>query len=84
MLLISHIIIALSGIILSTYTFICPSRRNIKLCVILTVATFISGTLLAVTTHSKLLQTCLAGLAYLAYMAVMGAAATYRMSYLKN
>lgn len=68
MILILHILIALGGVISSSYTFISPSRAKLHTTYGLIALTFVTGTYLVITTHSSLLSSCVSGLAYLVLM----------------
>ncbi len=64
MLLVFHITSALSGILLSAYAFLSPSKTKLDLSYGLTITTIVSGTVLVVKTHSSLVGACIAGLTY--------------------
>lgn len=66
MLLISHIIIALSSIVFGGYVLLTPSITKLRVSSALIVMTLASGTYLVVSTHSPLLSSCMTGLVYLA------------------
>ena len=65
-LLITHITIALASLVLTTLTAFMPSKSRIKFSGVLIGLTLISGTALVIVSHSPILSSCLAGLAYLA------------------
>lgn len=65
MLLFVHIVVALGGIVSSTYAFVAPSRAKLNATYGLIALTFATGTYLVITTHSPLLASCVSGLAYL-------------------
>lgn len=65
MLLITHIIIALTSIIMTGLAYISPSRNKLQTSYGLVGLTLASGTVLVVTTHSPLLSSCMTGLVYL-------------------
>ncbi len=67
-MLITHIIIALLSIGVSTILFFTPSRLKIKLSSLLLVSTLISGTILVISTGAPILSTCLTGLVYTSYV----------------
>lgn len=65
MILIAHIIIALSSLIATTALAFAPSRLKMRLSGVLIALTLGSGTYLVISTHSPLLQSCISGLVYL-------------------
>jgi hypothetical protein len=65
MVLILHIIVALSSIVASTASFLVPSKFKLRLTYGLTLLTLASGTYLVWSTHSPLLSSCITGLIYL-------------------
>lgn len=65
MILLIHIIIALSSIVGSTVTFLRPSKGKLRFTYFLTLLTVATGTYLVWSTHSPLLSSCEAGLIYL-------------------
>ena len=66
MIVLLHVLIALSSVCYTTYLFFRPVKRNFIINYCLIGSTFTSGIYLVWSTHSPLLQSCLAGLAYLA------------------
>lgn len=66
MILVLHIIIALSSIAYTTLTYFTPSKNKLRISWGLVALTIASGTWLVVSTHSALLQSCTTGLIYLA------------------
>ncbi len=66
MILITHIIIALSSILSTTVLAFAPSRTRMYVSYILIGLTLATGTYLVVSMHSPLLSSCMTGLAYLA------------------
>lgn len=71
MVLLAHVIIALSSIIFSTWLLFRPSRIKYIIDVVLIVSTLISGTYLVVISHSPLLPSCEAGLTYLLVVSIL-------------
>jgi hypothetical protein len=65
-----HVTIALSSIGYTTYLFIRPSQIKFYVSYGLIGLTIASGTYLVVSTHSRLLPACMAGLIYLGIMSV--------------
>jgi hypothetical protein len=67
MVILLHVIAALSSIALSGYSVIRPQKSRIRLSYILVGFTLGSGTYLIVSQHARMLQTCISGLVYLAF-----------------
>ncbi len=80
MLLLIHIIIALTSIGFSTYLFIRPSRPGISLSYYLVGLTVASGSVLVITLHAPMLQSCMTGLVYLATVFTFLGLANYRLN----
>lgn len=76
MILITHIIIALSSLVATTVLAFAPSQMKMRISGVLIALTLGSGTYLVISTHSPLLQSCVTGLAYLA-VALTGVAIGY-------
>ena len=66
MLILIHVIIALSSIALSTVSGFSPSHSRINLSYALIAATLASGTYLVISLHTAMLRACATGLVYLA------------------
>ena len=64
MLLLLHIVIALSSLLFSAYAYIIPSIRKLKISYALLVLTVASGTYLVVSAGVPMLRSCLTGLVY--------------------
>jgi len=79
MIIVLHVITALSSVCFGTYLFFRPSKANFRIYYALIAGTFASGTYLVVTLHSNILHSCAAGLMYLAVVAFGGAAARVRV-----
>jgi len=77
MLLVTHVLIALSSIVVTGLAYISPSQRKLYSSYSLVGLTLASGTILVITTHSPLLSSCMTGLAYLAVV-MFGIVATQR------
>jgi len=67
MLLLLHILVALSGLALSTYALIAPSANKIRLSSGLVILTIISGTIVVIEMHSNLMSACVSGLVYIGF-----------------
>lgn len=65
MIVLIHVLIALSSIGLASYTFFKPSTKKLLVSYGLMIATVGSGTYLLFATGADMLKTCLSGLAYL-------------------
>lgn len=79
MLLLTHITVAILGLLQATYALVSPSRRKLHMVYGLLAATLASGTYLVITLHSPILSSCLSGLLYTVVVAVLSSAATYRL-----
>lgn len=65
MLVILHVLIAISSLIYTGYVFLMPSKAKIYGAYAFIAATLTSGTILAFVSHAPLLSVCLTGLFYL-------------------
>lgn len=65
MLIILHVTATLTSIIASSHAFFNPTKTKLRLSYGLVATTFASGTYLVISTHSKLLSACFAGIVYL-------------------
>jgi len=77
MLLIAHVIVALSSIVVTGLAYLRPSVAKLRSSYSLVGLTLASGTILVITTHSPLLSSCMTGLIYLAVV-MFGIFATQR------
>ena len=66
MLLVLHVVIALTSIVWTGLAYFAPSTKKLNITYALIAATLASGTYLAITMHSPLLKSCMTGLVYLA------------------
>lgn len=80
MLLLIHIIIALSSVAASAYALIAPSKNKVNVTYGLTAATVASGTLLVITTHAPILASCMSGLLFVAVALSGTFVARYRLA----
>lgn len=80
MLILTHVIIALLGLVQATYGLISPSHTKLRITYGLTVATLASGTYLVWHMHANILQSCMSGLTYLSLIIVATAGAHYRLT----
>lgn len=84
MILLIHIIIALSSIVLTTIYGIAPSKTKARISYGLVGLTLVTGTYLVVRTHSPLLSSCMTGLAYLVVAFAGIGVGAYRMRSVKQ
>lgn len=80
MLLIAHILIALSGLAAAGLALLKPSSAKINASYGLLASTIISGVLLIVIAHASILHTCISGLTFTALMYAGIAAASRKMA----
>lgn len=83
MILIVHILIALSSLIATAYAFVFPSQTKLNLSYVLIVLTVVSGTILVFSNPANMTRTCVTGLIYLAIMFVGIGAARHRLAQAK-
>lgn len=79
MLLLTHIIIALSSLAWTTYLFFRPSKSGLRLAYGLVAATLASGIYLVIITRSPLTQSCLSGLLYIGASSAGIVSARYKL-----
>ncbi|HSX01222.1 MAG TPA: hypothetical protein VLF67_03175 [Candidatus Saccharimonas sp.] len=79
MVLATHIIIALSSLAFSTYTFFRPSEAKLRLSYVLAAAVIISGSYLVYLNPAALPHLCSTGLIYLGVVTVLLVAAHRRL-----
>jgi hypothetical protein len=65
MILILHILIALTSVVYSGYVFLSPTKRRLRISYSLVCLTLFSGIYLVAVRHSPLLAACTSGLIYL-------------------
>ncbi|MES2971778.1 MAG: hypothetical protein V4702_05650 [Patescibacteria group bacterium] len=70
MLVLVHVIIALSSVAYTTYLFLRPSKSKLQISYGLVVATLASGTYLVFVTRNNILQACITGLIYVGAVSV--------------
>jgi hypothetical protein len=71
MVLLTHIIIALSSVIFASYVMMRPSQAKFYASYGLVAATLVSGTVLTVQNSSHLLQACASGLVYVSVVTAL-------------
>lgn len=64
MILLAHIIIALSSLFVTAYAFISPSQLTLKASYVFVGLTIASGTYIAVANPTHMVQACISGLIY--------------------
>lgn len=67
MLIVLHVIAALSSLVATTFAVVWPSARNLRVGVWLTAFTTASGTILIALNHTHMLSACASGLTYLGF-----------------
>jgi hypothetical protein len=80
MILIAHIVIALSSMAMTTVLAFWPSERKLKLSAAGIALTLATGTYLVISTHSPLLSSCITGLMYLAVALSGVGVGSYRLA----
>ncbi len=80
MIIILHVLAALSSIGQATFLLFKPSAKGLHIAYGLVALTLVSGTFLVVSSHSALLSACLAGLAYLGGVSLALIIAGYRLA----
>jgi hypothetical protein len=80
MVLVLHILIALSSIAVSSLALADPSVNKLRLSYGLVAATLASGTYLVISTHARILSACITGLAYTGLVLSLISVARYRLA----
>lgn len=80
MIILIHVLIAITSILHSGYVYMRPSKRRINASYGLVAATLISGTYLVVSTGSPILSSCVTGLVYLGFALFGIIAARYKLA----
>ena len=70
MILLTHVILALASLGLTTYAFFHPTRLTLRMSYLLVALTVASGTYLILLSPAHMLQTCTTGLLYLSVVAL--------------
>ena len=79
MIILIHVIIALTSIVVASFTFFNPSIKKLIVSYGLILATVGSGTFLILTASSNILKSCLVGLAYVTVVTIVTIAAHVRL-----
>ena len=77
MVLLVHLVLALTSVVWATVVLIAPSRFRLRISYALVALTLTSGTYLVVSTHAPMLQSCMSGLFYTGFVS-LGLAAAHR------
>ncbi|MDB5161150.1 MAG: hypothetical protein JWO96_530 [Candidatus Saccharibacteria bacterium] len=80
MIVLLHVLIALTSVAFSTYLYISPSVTKLKSSYGLVASTLISGTYLVVSTKAHMLQACMTGLLYCGFVFAAIAAARRKLA----
>jgi hypothetical protein len=80
MIVLLHVIIALTSVAYTTYLYFRPSKRKFYASYGLITATLASGTYLVVSTHAPLVSSCISGLAYLLLLSFGLVIASHRLT----
>lgn len=68
MLLVAHIVVAVTGLVVASMAFARPSHAKIQASYGFLAGTLLSGSLLIVVVNASILRTCMSGLLYTAVM----------------
>jgi hypothetical protein len=79
MLLLTHIFVALLGIVVATLSVIAPSQRKLNTSYGLLAATLTTGTLLVWQLHASLVSACFSGLLYTSFITISSVVAKRRL-----
>lgn len=80
MILIAHIVIALSSVVFASVLLARPSRKKFLVNYGFIAATIATGTYLIATMHVNMLSTCASGLTYLGVVAILSVLAERRLA----
>ncbi len=69
MIILLHVIVALTSLGYTTFVFVRPSHRGLHINYALVATTVASGTYVAWSTHARMLQACVSGLLYMGIVA---------------
>lgn len=75
-----HITVALTSVLLSSYSFFLPSINKLRIAYGLVAMTLISGTWLVIAAHVPILSGCLSGLVYVGIVLVGLVPARYKLA----
>ncbi len=80
MIILLHVIIAITSIICTTALAFAPSKRKMHLSQALIALTLASGTYLVISMHASLVSSCITGLTYLAVALAGVGVGAYRLA----
>ena len=80
MLVVLHVILALSSVAYSSFLLIAPSKTRFYATYGLVGGTLATGTYLTISTHTPILKACLTGLVYISVIVVLVVAAQRRFA----
>lgn len=80
MIVLLHVIIALSSMAYTTLMYVAPSKNKLKISYGLIGLTLASGTYLVVSTHAQMLSSCMTGLIYLGIVSAGILAARHKLA----
>jgi hypothetical protein len=80
MILVAHILIALTSVAFATYAFFAPTSRKIATSYGLIAATLVSGTFLVLSTNASMIHACTTGLVYALSVSVVTYAAQRKLA----
>ena len=84
MLLLTHIIIAISSLFVTTYAYMVPTQQVLRLSYVFVALTIASGTLLTVLYPAYAIRACVSGLVYTAVVMAGIAAVRRKLSTANN
>jgi hypothetical protein len=70
MILVIHIIVAITSLLYTGYLYFSPSKTKLQIAYALVAITLITGFDLALNTPAHMTETCITGLVYLAFVSV--------------
>ena len=80
MLLLIHVLLAITSLIVATSALAAPSLRKIHTNYVVAAATLVSGTYLVLQSHAPLVSACTSGIVYISFVVAMTVAAHIRLS----
>ncbi len=80
MILTTHIILAISALVLSTINFFAPANSRLKISYLMAAGTLSSGVLLIVFSNAGIIKTCLTGIAFFAVVSLLNELARNKLA----
>mgnify|MGYP000392018642 CR=1 FL=1 len=80
MILVVHIMIAVTSVLYTAYILLAPTKKKIQLSGRMVAATIASGTILVVSAQANMVQSCITGLLYTGVMFFALAIAKWRLA----